>query len=126
MVAQANAICAQRNRELRAITPRGASLSEIVAAAPRRGAIERTALSKLVRLSPPAALAGEWRTVVLETAAALRRTVALERFAGGGARANALREKALLNKPQLRLLLAAVKAGTRECSVVAGPSVRPF
>jgi len=126
MVAQANAVCARRNRELKAVTPPGTSLSGILAAASRRGAIERTALSRLVRLSPPAALAGEWRTIVLETAAALRRTMALERLAGTGTGANAVREKALLNKPQLHLLLAAAKAGIKQCSAVAGPSVRPF
>ena len=126
VIAQANATCAQRNRELKAATVPGASLSQIAASAPRRAAIERAALSKLVRLTPPSALAGEWRTVVLETAAVLRRTMALERLAGAGGSANALREQALLNKPQLRLLVAATRAGVRECTAVAGPSVRPF
>jgi hypothetical protein len=126
MAAQANAICAQRNRELKATTPPGASLREILGATSRRATIEHKALSELIRLTPPPKLASDWRTIVLATAAALRRTVTLERYAGASDSASAIRQKALLNKPQLSLLAAAARAGIKQCSVVAGPAVRPF
>jgi hypothetical protein len=126
MPVQADAICARRNRELKATTPPGASLREILGATSQRAAIEKKALSELIRLTPPSKLAGEWRTIVLATAAALRRTVTLERYAGASDSASVVRQKALLNKPQLSLLAAAVRAGIKQCSVVAGPAVRPF
>ena len=126
MIAQANAICARRNRELSATTPPGMSLREIVGTTPRRAAIERSALSQLIRLRPPASIASAWRTIVLATAASLRRTKALERYAKASDSRSVSRQKALLNKPQLNLLLTATRAGVKQCSVVTGPSVSPF
>jgi hypothetical protein len=98
----------------------------MVDASSRRAKIERKALSELVRLAPPSNAAGDWRKLILSTADALRRTVALERLAPARDSASLAREKALLNKPQLGLLAAAARAGVKQCSVVAGPTVRPF
>ncbi len=126
MIAQANAICTRRNRELTATTRPGASLPQILRATPRRAGIERKALGELVHLTPPAAVAGDWRKLVLATAAVLARTVALEQLVGRTDRAGVARETALLNKSQVRLLVSGSRAGTRQCAVVAGPSLRPF
>lgn len=98
----------------------------MLAATSRRAAIERDALSELVRLTPPKAKAGDWRKVVLATAAALQRTIKLERLVARTDRASVARQKALLNKPQLQLLLAATRAGTKQCSTVAGPTASPL
>ena len=59
-LAQAEAICTRRNRELVATTRPGASLNEILATAARRAAIQRKALSELERINPPAKVAQDW------------------------------------------------------------------
>ncbi len=124
--ARADAICARRNRELTATTPAGASLSAILATTSRRAAIERIALSELIKITPPTSIAASWRKIVLGTAAALRRSVTLARYAKRTDRAGVARQKTLLSKPQLSLLIAATKARIEQCASVAGPSVRPF
>jgi hypothetical protein len=126
MIAEANAICAQRNTELKATIHPGASLRTILAATSRRAAIERKALSELTRLVPPKVIAAEWRAIVLSTAGALQRTITLERIAARTDRASVARQKTLLNKPQTRLLLSATRAGVKQCSVVVGPIASPL
>jgi hypothetical protein len=120
---QANAICARRNRELKATVPPHASLPKVVASAAGRAAIERRALSELNELVPPASTAGAWKAAKAAIEAELQGTLALARLAGASDSASLRRERALLDKPQLRLLVAASHAGLKECGVVTRPSV---
>jgi hypothetical protein len=121
VAAQAGAICARRNRELRAVTQPRATLGQIAASAPRRAAIERRALRELARLVPPANVATYWRATVNASEVVLGTTEQLARLKGSSSAASLRREVALVNRPQLRLLLAARRAGLGECSVVARP-----
>ena len=120
---QANAICARRNRELKATVPPHASLPKVVASAAGRAAIERRALSELDGLVPPASTAGAWKAAKAAIEAELQGTLALAKLSGTSDGASLRREKALLDRPQLRLLVAASHAGLKQCGVVAGPSV---
>jgi hypothetical protein len=122
-IAQANAICARRNRELAKSTPPGASLREIVGSASRRAKIQRAALAELQTLTPPGAVAREWRLMLADTAAALHGTEHLAQLAGRQGSAGLAHETKLLDKPRLGLLLAGSRAGAKRCSAVAGPSV---
>ena len=120
---RANAICARRNSELKATIPAHASLPKIVASAAGRAAIERRALGELNGLAPPAHMSGAWRAAIAAIETELHGTLALAKYAGASDSASLRREKALLDKPQLRLLVAASHAGLKQCGVVAGPSV---
>lgn len=123
VVAQANAICAQRNSELKAAAKRGAKLQEIVASAPRRAEIERAALEKLRRLTPPPAVARDWQTTLVDSERALRNVSKLADSAGSHDAASVHRQAALVDRPQLGLLVAGTHAGLKQCSILAGPSV---
>jgi hypothetical protein len=123
IVAQANAICARRNRELKAAIPSHASLSKVVKGAPGRAAIEQKALAELGGLTPPTDMTGAWKTAIAAIQTEVQGTLALAKYAGASDSASLRREKALLDKPQLRLFVAAARAGVRQCGVVAGPSV---
>ncbi len=120
--AQANAICAQRNRELQAVTPAGASLREIVRGASEEAAIERTALTKLERLTPPANVADDWRVILTKTKARLRATERLARVSRSSA--SIKQQMQLVNRPEVALLIAATRVGLKQCAAIAARSVR--
>jgi hypothetical protein len=123
-LARAAAICTRRNRELVAATRPGASLNEILATAPRRAAIERKALTELERISPPAKIAQEWKTILAATEGSLNTTEDLAKDVPSNDLASLRRQIASVNKPQLRLLLTATRAGIKQCASVAEPSVQ--
>lgn len=120
--AQANAICAQRNRELQAITPVGSSLREIVKGASDRAAIEHAALTKLERLTPLADAVKEWRVILDGTKARLRATERLARVSRSSV--SVKQEMELINRPEITLLITATRAGLKQCAAIAGSSVR--
>jgi hypothetical protein len=68
---RADAICGRRNRELVAATSKTPSLPGVAKVGRRRIAIERAELAELGKLSPPAAIARDWREFI----AAARRAV---------------------------------------------------
>jgi outer membrane PBP1 activator LpoA protein len=64
-VLQAETICSRAQSELNAVKlPDRVTFAEIVRIAPAHASTERRAVSALDRLTPPAALAQEWRQVV--------------------------------------------------------------
>ena len=72
----------------------------------------------------PSATAGDWRAILHATGNALRATQSLAKETGSTDVATLRRQVALINKPELRLLLAATHVGLRQCAAVAGPTVQ--
>lgn len=62
--------------------------------------------------------------MLLATGGALATTEELARHAGATDVASLRRQISLVNKPQLRLLVAATRTGAKQCAAVAGPSVQ--
>jgi hypothetical protein len=123
-IRRADAICARRNREATSVAGPGSSLQQIVASAARRATIERHALSELRQLTPPATAASDWQAILSQTGRALKATEMLARRDKGASNVASLRRQVeLIDKPQLRLLIAATHAGMKPCSLVGGPSL---
>ena len=120
--AQANAICAQRNRELRAAGPAGRTPQQVAKVAAARVAIERAALAKLEPLSPPAAASSEWQAMLLATKATLRATERLVRVSASPASIE--RRIASVNRPAIALLINATHAGLKQCAAIPALPVR--
>jgi hypothetical protein len=117
-IARADAICARRNSELAAVGDDGASLSEIAAASARRASIERGALDELRKLSPPARVAQYYRRVLEYSQAALQQVVKLAAYARSGDTKGVESAKQAAGARQLRVLVAASRAGVKHCYLV--------
>ena len=116
--AQADAICARRNRELRGARPTGAGLAGTAEAASRRAAIEWRALAELSALSPPAGAAARWKSMIDQTEIARSEVAGLADAARKGDREGVTKKINPSAKTQFRLLAAAGDAGVRHCTVV--------
>jgi len=63
LIARADAVCRQVNRQLIA-APASLDASQIARDAPRNAALERRAVAQLRKLTPPASLARDWRQIL--------------------------------------------------------------
>lgn len=98
VLADADAICIRRNGELTALAAKGAAQSSTTTA--RRAAIEQRALGELAAIKPPASAALAYRQVLQYS------RIALSQGSQPG------------EQGQLRLLVAAVRAGVKHCAAV--------
>jgi hypothetical protein len=118
-ISQAEAICNRARRELNAVKlPDRVTFAEIVRVAPVHASTERRAASDLGRLTPPPALAQQWRQVV-----AARRKLAeiLAEVVASARRKDVATIEALSgSKERERRLLAASakRVGLRACGEV--------
>lgn len=64
VIVKADAICRRLNNELTAAPPRGVEASQIARSAPHNAALEQRAIVELTRITPPTALAGDWRQMI--------------------------------------------------------------
>ena len=121
VIAQADAICARRNSELATINASSEHLSAIASASSRSAAVEQRALGELTRLKPPANVAHDYHQVLAFSAVAAERLTKLSQRARSKDLAAVLATKAAYAKglkAQLRLLVAANRAGLKDCAVV--------
>jgi hypothetical protein len=126
LIATADAICERLDARLASTTPVHLDSRTIARSAPQNAALERAALTELVKLAPPASLADDWRQII-----AYRLTLAdeLARL-GRYAKANDTRAvKALaVSKKRVheKLFALATHDGFRVCSQVGtGRSTKP-
>jgi hypothetical protein len=113
-IASADAICARRNGELAAISGSAADAGATGSVESRRVAIERRALDELAKLKPPAGVVLGYQRVLVYSQAMLERAQALSRSASAtDAKGTPLAKAAI--KGQLRLLIAAVRTGLKDC-----------
>lgn len=115
LIARADAICGGLNRQFLAHAPKSASVSEIARISPGRAALERTVVSELRKLAPPAAMTSIWQQII-----GYRLILADElRELGQDAKTNdsAALKTLTTSKKRLhrQLLVAATKAGFKEC-----------
>jgi hypothetical protein len=132
LIAQADPICRRLNVEL-AAAARARSSVALATSALRNAALERTAVAELSKLTPPAALAQDWRQIL-----EYRRTLAEELVKlGGYAKANdtqAIKALAVSKKRvHKQLFEIARRDGFAHCSRVSSgssggraPSSRPL
>lgn len=118
-VSQAEAICSRAQDELnKAKLPARVTFAEIVRVAPGHASIERRAVSGLERLTPPAALAQDWRQVV----ATRRKLAAILTDVVAAARRKDLKEIDVLSASKeaerRKLAESAKRAGLRACGEV--------
>jgi hypothetical protein len=106
-LADADAICVRRNGELSGLSAQGAN-QQTPAAASRRAAIERRALAELAALHAPASTAHAYRQVLNYSRIMLGQAVQ-----PSGASSSKVGEQV-----QLRLLVAAARAGVKHCYAV--------
>lgn len=118
LIASADAICGQLNTELVSTTSSHPSNSEIASTAPRHAALEKTAVARLSRLTPPPELAGDWSKII-----AYRTTLAQELEAlARAAKANDTAAVSALGTSKARvhkqLAVIAVHDGFSACATV--------
>lgn len=113
--ARADAICLERNRELKSAPIGGAGMSVTAKNASRRAAIERSALAELSALQPPAGATKAWKKMIQQTQATLVDVTKIADAAHAGDGAAVTRAIAASTEPRLGLLAAAVNAGAKHC-----------
>jgi hypothetical protein len=118
LIAKADAICRRLNTELARLESKGLSTSEIAGAVPAHVTLERAALQELSKLTPPAALAGDWRQVIADRQTLAEELVELGRVARTNDAAR-IRALAVSKKRTHGALHAtATRAGFKDCSQV--------
>jgi hypothetical protein len=118
-VAQAEAICAQRNSELTAVGAVGVNKAQLASVAARRAVIERQALAELGKLTPPTDMARDWQGVITYSRLTLARVEKLARDAKShGATSVERFRTGSASAVRFRLLVAARRAGLKQCAFV--------
>ena len=117
-LARAEGICLQVNKQIAILKPKSESPAEIVRVAGPHAAIERASISELSRLTPPAAVAHDWRQIVTDRRALADELAALVKAARANDSAAIQRLAASKKKTHKKLLAAATRAGFKSCSQV--------
>lgn len=118
LAAKAEAICTHVELELLGITPKSASMAEIIRVVPERAADEQHAVDHLRQLTPPSALAHDWQLIVAQRQTLTNELDALV-FAAKRKDSAAIKRLAASKKREHKLLLTtARRAGLYKCGVV--------
>lgn len=117
-LAEADAICVQRNRELKGIPVGGSGLGATAKASSQRVGIEQRAVAELNALAPPPNSVVAWRTLLAETERSLREETKLAAAARAGDSTAVTHDLTKLANPGLRLLVAATRAHVKHCSAI--------
>jgi hypothetical protein len=120
LIAAADAICGELDRELAASKQKSLALPEIARFAPLNAALEQRAVADLAKLTPPASLARDWQQIIAYRRMLAEELVKLGRYAKARDRAGI---KALVvSKQRVRqsLLAIATRDGFKQCSSAGG------
>jgi hypothetical protein len=120
LVAKADAICGRANSELEvAEKNKVRTQQDVVRVAPERAGIERTAVTELSKLTPPASMSQDWNQIIAARKTLIEELTKLGEDAAAG---NTKAEESLFTSSatvQRQLAAAAQRSGFKHCGQVS-------
>jgi hypothetical protein len=114
LIAKADAICRQLNRQAASIRTR--TLQDIGRTAPELSGYYRTALVELRKLTPPAAMASDWNAMLADIQPLANEIMTQGRFATDNDGASTGRVEQKIGSIQLRRFTIAKRNGFTDCA----------
>jgi hypothetical protein len=114
LIAKADAICARLNRQAGSV--RNTSLRGVGSTAPLVAGYFRAAFAELRRLTPPAAMARDWKAIVSDIQPVAGEVVIMGKYASDNDPASTAKVESRIARVQLHRIAIAKRNGFRDCA----------